>query len=44
MTEIIYDYPPPVSRLLTLGDCRQIRGWGWPNYLALGLTPPTSPV
>ena len=30
-------YPPPVSELLTFGDCREIRDW--PDYLALGLGP-----
>jgi hypothetical protein len=28
-------YSPPVSELLTFGDCRDLRGW--PNYLDLGL-------
>jgi hypothetical protein len=31
------DYPPPVSELLTLGDCREMQAW--PDYLALGLGP-----
>ncbi len=35
MTE--YDYTVPVSGLLTLGDCREMRIW--PNYLALGIGP-----
>ena len=30
-------YPFPVSKLLTLGDCHQMRGW--PDYLRLGLAP-----
>jgi len=30
-------YSPPVSELLTFGDCREFRGW--PNYLDLGLRP-----
>ena len=30
-------YPSPVSKLLTLGDCREVRGW--PDYLAIGLGP-----
>ncbi|HUX76449.1 MAG TPA: hypothetical protein VMY40_07420 [Anaerolineae bacterium] len=30
-------YPSPVSKLLTLGECREVRGW--PDYLALGLRP-----
>jgi hypothetical protein len=30
-------YSPPVSELLTFGDCSWIRGW--PDYLALGLGP-----
>ena len=34
-------YPPPVSELLTFGDCRRIRGW--PDYLALGLGPQQIP-
>jgi len=32
-----YGYPPPVSELLTLGDCSKIGAW--PDYLALGLGP-----
>ncbi|HJW82967.1 MAG TPA: hypothetical protein VJ754_01565, partial [Anaerolineae bacterium] len=32
-----HDYPPPVNRLLTYGDCRDRPGW--PNYLKLGLGP-----
>ncbi len=32
-----FDYTEPVSRLLTLGDCRQMRQW--PDYLALGIGP-----
>jgi hypothetical protein len=35
MTE--FDYTAPVSDLLTLGDCREMRIW--PNYLALGIGP-----
>jgi hypothetical protein len=35
MTE--FDYPAPVSQLLTLGDCRG--GRPWPDCLALGLGP-----
>ena len=35
MTE--FDYPAPVSDLLTLGDCRDMRVW--PDYLALGIGP-----
>ena len=31
------DYPHPVSKLLTQGDCRPTAG-KWPNYLELGLT------
>lgn len=31
------DYPEPVSKLLTLGDCREMRQW--PDYLALGMGP-----
>ena len=34
--KIIYDYPSPVSKLLAVGDAREISGW--PNYLELGLT------
>ena len=30
-----YDYSPPVSELLTFGDCRELRGWS--DVLALGL-------
>ena len=30
-------YPFPVSKLLTLGDCRHMRSW--PDYLELGLAP-----
>jgi len=30
------DYPDPVDRLLSYGDCREIHGW--PDYLKLGLT------
>ena len=30
------DYAPPVDRLLTYGDCRDLRKW--PDYLELGLT------
>lgn len=33
----IASYSPPVDKLLTLGDCRNFRGW--PNYLELGLGP-----
>jgi hypothetical protein len=32
-----FDYPEPVSKLLTLGDCREMRQW--PDYLALGISP-----
>jgi hypothetical protein len=32
-----FDYPEPVSGLLTLGDCRKMRQW--PDYLALGIGP-----
>ena len=32
-----YGYPPPVSDLLTFGDCSRIGAW--PDYLALGLGP-----
>ncbi len=32
-----YDYPPPVDRLLTLGEAQDPNGW--PDYLALGLGP-----
>jgi hypothetical protein len=32
------DYPPPVDKLLTLGDARGSRSH-WPNYLAYGLGP-----
>jgi hypothetical protein len=35
MTE--FDYPEPVSKLLTQGDCRGMRQW--PDYLALGIGP-----
>jgi len=35
MTE--FDYTAPVSDLLTLGDCREMRVW--PNYLARGIGP-----
>ena len=35
MTE--FDYTAPVSDLLTLGDCREMRIW--PDYLALGIGP-----
>ncbi len=31
------DYTAPVSDLLTLGDCREIRVW--PDYLAMGIGP-----
>ena len=31
-------YPPPVDKLLTLGDCRGTLA-RWPDYLALGLDP-----
>jgi hypothetical protein len=34
MTE--FDYTPPVSGLLTLGDCREMRQW--PDYLGLEFT------
>lgn len=34
--KIIYDYPPPASKLLTVGDPRKMRDW--PDYLAMGLT------
>ncbi len=37
----IKDYRPPVDRLLTYGDCRQIREW--PDYLALGIGPDQIP-
>jgi len=30
------DYSPPVDKLLTYGDCRDLRKW--PDYLELGLT------
>lgn len=30
-------YPEPVAKLLTLGDCREMRQW--PDYLALGIGP-----
>jgi hypothetical protein len=36
MTDTAYDYAPPVSELLSLGDPRQ--HVGWVNYAALGLT------
>jgi HEAT repeat protein len=36
MTDTIYNYAPPVSELLSLGDPRQRPGWV--DYLALGLT------
>ena len=42
MAETIHDYAPPVSQLLTLGDCRKMREW--PDYLALGLTPQHTPA
>ena len=32
-----FDYPEPVSKLITLGDCRQMRQW--PDYLALRIGP-----
>jgi hypothetical protein len=32
-----FEYPKPVSRLLTMGDCRGMRQW--PDYLALGIGP-----
>jgi hypothetical protein len=32
-----FDYTAPVSDLLTLGDCREMRIW--PDYLALGIGP-----
>jgi hypothetical protein len=32
-----FHYPEPVSKLLTLGDCRGMRQW--PDYLALGIGP-----
>jgi hypothetical protein len=32
------DYPPPVDKLLTLGDARGSKSH-WPNYLAYGLGP-----
>jgi hypothetical protein len=32
-----FNYPKPVSKLLTLGDCRRMRRW--PDYLALGIGP-----
>jgi len=32
-----FDYTEPVSKLLTLGDCRQMRQW--PDYLALRIGP-----
>lgn len=36
-----WDYPEPVSKLLTLGDCRgQLE---WPDYLALGIGPEQIP-
>src|SRR3990170_1588066 len=28
------DYPPPLDKLVTYGDCRELRDW--PNYLELG--------
>ena len=31
------DYAPPLDKLLTYGDCRDLRDW--PDYLALGLRP-----
>jgi hypothetical protein len=31
------DYTEPVSKLLTLGDCREMREW--PDYLVLGISP-----
>lgn len=31
------EYPLPVNKLLTYGDCRNFKQW--PNYLALGFTP-----
>jgi hypothetical protein len=33
----IADYPPPVDKLLTFGDCRKLPEW--PNYPDLGLGP-----
>ena len=30
------EYSPPLDKLLTLGDCRELRTW--PNYLEFGLT------
>lgn len=33
----ITSYPPPVDKLLTYGDCRELRDW--PDYLALGFGP-----
>lgn len=30
-------YPPPVDKLLTYGDCREL--YPWPDYLELGLGP-----
>jgi HEAT repeat protein len=32
-----FDYPEPVSQLLTLGDCRGMHQW--PDFLALGIGP-----
>ena len=31
-----YNYTSPVDKLLTYGDCRELKGW--PNYLELGFT------
>jgi len=39
MTDL--SYPEPVSRLLTLGECR--RGGNWPDYLALSIGPEQIP-
>jgi hypothetical protein len=41
-------YPPPVAKLLTLGDPRELRAapgdpYGWPNYLRDGLGPAQIP-
>ena len=37
-TSSVSEYPPPVDRLLTYGDCRELRKW--PDYVAeLGLGP-----
>jgi hypothetical protein len=39
MTDL--DYPGPVSRLLTLGECRRMGNWS--DYLAMGIGPEQIP-